>query len=91
MKDLDKMLDKYAQLCVKVGINIKEGQPLVINAPIEGLEFVRKLAENAYELGASEVHVNWSDEKLIKTIKKYPIEAMIICDFLPVRNPGIFI
>lgn len=81
MKDLDKMLDKYAQLCVKVGINIKEGQPLVINAPIEGLEFVRKLAENAYELGASEVHVNWSDEKLIKL--KYQNSPMEVFENYP--------
>ncbi|OLS02339.1 aminopeptidase [Tissierella creatinophila] len=76
MKNLDKLLEKYAKLCVKVGINIKEGQPLVINAPIEGLEFVRLLSKNAYELGASEVYVNWSDEVLTKLkYKNSPMEV----------------
>jgi len=60
------MLNEYAKLCVKVGINIQSGQPLVINSPIEGAYFVRLVAENAYELGASEVHVNWNDEVLTK-------------------------
>lgn len=81
MKNLDNLLDKYAQLCVKVGINIKEGQPLVVNAPIEGLEFVRKLAENAYKLGASEVHVNWSDELLTKL--KYENSPMEVFENYP--------
>lgn len=76
MEDLKSLLDKYAKLCVKVGINIKKGQPLVINAPIEGLKFVRLLAQNAYELGASEVHVNWKDEELTKLkYKNSPMEV----------------
>lgn len=76
LKNFDNLLEKYAELCVKVGINIKEGQPLVINAPIEGLEFVRLLSKSAYELGASEVHVNWSDETLTKLkYKNSPMEV----------------
>ncbi|HAE92152.1 MAG TPA: aminopeptidase [Tissierella sp.] len=66
MKNFETMLNEYAKLCVKVGINIQSGQPLVINSPIEGAYFVRLLAKNAYELGASEVHVNWNDEVLTK-------------------------
>lgn len=69
-------LNSYAKLCVEIGINIKPGQPLVISAPIEGVEFVRLLAENAYKLGASEVHVNWSDEELTKLkYKNSPMEV----------------
>ncbi|MBU5312853.1 aminopeptidase [Tissierella carlieri] len=66
MKNFETMLNEYAKLCVKVGINIQSGQPLVINSPIEGAYFVRLVAKNAYELGASEVHVNWNDEVLTK-------------------------
>lgn len=66
LKNFETMLNEYAKLCVKVGINIQSGQPLVINSPIEGAYFVRLLAKNAYELGASEVHVNWNDEVLTK-------------------------
>ena len=64
MKDFNKMLDEYAKLCVEVGINLQKGQPLVINSPVEGADFVRLVAKHAYELGAKEVHVNWNDEAL---------------------------
>ncbi|MFA5576380.1 MAG: aminopeptidase [Tissierellaceae bacterium] len=66
MNNFKEKLNDYARLSVKVGINLQKGQPLVINSPIEGLEFVRLIAKNAYEVGASEVHVNWNDEVLTK-------------------------
>ncbi|HLR20761.1 MAG TPA: aminopeptidase [Tissierellaceae bacterium] len=66
MENFQEKLNEYAKLALKVGINVQEGQPLVINAPIEGLEFVRLLAKNAYELGVTDVHINWSDEELTK-------------------------
>jgi len=66
LNNFKEKLNDYARLSVKVGINLQKGQPLVINSPIEGLEFVRLIAKNAYEVGASEVHVNWNDEVLTK-------------------------
>ena len=67
MSDFQSKLNEYAKLVVKVGINIQPGQPLVVNAPIEGVEFVRRYyAKNAYESGASEVYVNWSDEVITR-------------------------
>lgn len=81
MKNFETLLNEYAKLCVKVGINIQPNQPLVINAPIEGIEFVRLLAKNAYELGASEVHVNWNDEVLTKL--KYENAPMEVFESFP--------
>lgn len=66
MSNFNEKLDKYARLCVEVGINIQKNQPLVINAPVEGAEFVRLVAKHAYELGAKQVHVNWNDEVLTR-------------------------
>lgn len=66
MKNFDTMLKKYAELAVKVGINIQKGQKLVINAPIESAEFVRIIAEIAYKLGAKDVIPRWNDEKFNK-------------------------
>lgn len=57
-------LEKYADLCVKTGVNLQKGQRLMINAPIEGAEFVRVVVEKAYENGAKDVHVNWQDDTL---------------------------
>lgn len=66
MKNFDDVLNEYAKLCVTVGINLQKGQPLVINAPVEGAEFVRLVAVHAYAAGAKQVHVNWNDETLTK-------------------------
>ncbi|MCF6460226.1 aminopeptidase [Clostridium sp. Cult3] len=81
MKDFNIMLDEYAKLCVEVGINLQKGQPLVINAPVEGADFVRLVAKHAYALGAKEVHVNWNDEALIKM--KYENAPMEVFENFP--------
>lgn len=69
MEDFEKNLEKYADLTVRVGVNIQKGQTLVVNAPIATADFVRKIAEKAYKAGAKNVHVEWNDEKL--TLIKY--------------------
>ncbi len=57
-------LEKYAELAVNIGINVQQGQTLVVNAPLISAEFVRKVAKKAYEAGAKNVHVEWNDEQL---------------------------
>ena len=81
MSNFQAKLNDYAKLCVKVGINIQPGQPLVVNTPIEGVEFVRLIAKNAYEAGASEVYVNWSDEVITRL--KYENAPMEVFENFP--------
>ncbi|MFA7532771.1 MAG: aminopeptidase [Tissierellaceae bacterium] len=81
MNNFEERLNEYAKLTVKVGINLQKGQPLAINAPTEALEFVRLIAKNAYEAGASEVHVNWNDEVLTKL--KYENSPMEVFENFP--------
>lgn len=64
MSLLEQSLEKYAALAVHVGVNIQQGQTLVINAPILAAELIRKIAKKAYEAGAKNVHVEWSDDEL---------------------------
>ena len=64
MKNFKDKLNDYAQLTVKVGINLQKGQPLVISGPVEGAEFVRLIAKHADDQGASDVHINWADDEL---------------------------
>ncbi len=76
MYNLNEKLEEYAKLVVNVGINIQKGQPLVISSPIEGANFARLLTKSAYEAGASDVYINWSDE--VVTRLKYdhaPLEV----------------
>jgi len=56
------MLEKYADLLVRTGINIQKGQLLVVTTPIECAEFARIVTEKAYDAGAKEVIVRWLDE-----------------------------
>lgn len=69
MKNFQKNLEKYAELAIKTGVNLQKNQELLIMAPIETADFVRKVAKKAYEAGAKNVHVEWSDEEL--TLTKY--------------------
>ena len=60
-------LRKYANLAVRVGVNLQQGQPLVIgywSNPVlpEQVEFSRMLVDSAYEAGASYVYVDYGDE-----------------------------
>ncbi|WP_273831672.1 aminopeptidase [Guptibacillus sedimenti] len=76
MDTFHENLQKYADLAVKVGVNIQKGQTLVVNAPLTSAEFVRNIAESAYEAGAKNVHVEWNDEILTRIkYDKAPDEA----------------
>lgn len=59
-----ELLQKYAQLVVKVGVNLQKDQILVINSPIECADFARTIAEEAFAAGAHDVVVSWGDELL---------------------------
>lgn len=61
--DFSRNLDKYAELSVKVGVNIQPGQELLVRSPIECAPFVRKVVKHAYDAGAKNVYVEWSDEE----------------------------
>jgi aminopeptidase len=54
-------LEQYAELAVRVGVNIQKGQYLLINTSTETLEFTRIVVKKAYEAGAGRVHVNLTD------------------------------
>jgi aminopeptidase len=59
-------LDRYATLIVKVGVNVQPGQTVVVNAPLNAAPLVRLIGRKAYEAGAKDVHVEWSDEELTR-------------------------
>jgi aminopeptidase len=64
-------LEKYAELAVKIALNIQPGQTLWITAPIHVPHLVRLIVKNAYEAGAKNVHIEWVDE--ICTRLKYTL------------------
>lgn len=66
MASLLEQQERYAELILKVGLNLQPGQPLLLQCPIELVDFGRLLVKEAYEAGASRVHVDWTDEELRK-------------------------
>ncbi len=66
-------LQKYAELAVRVGLNLREGQRLLINSLttrgvlLHNAPLVREVAKAAYKAGARYVDVLWGDEELLKT------------------------
>lgn len=62
----DEILQKYARLAVRVGVNVQKGQLIVISAAVDCVRFARMCVEEAYRAGAGEVVVNWSDETVTK-------------------------
>ena len=79
-----ELIEKYAELVVKTGVNVQKNQLVVINANIVAKEFVEELTEKAYLAGASKVKVNWSDEALQKMKFQYQSNETIsdIRDYL---------
>ena len=54
-------LVRFADLVVRVGVNVQPGQGVVISADIAQLEIARAVVEQAYVAGAGWVEVAWSD------------------------------
>lgn len=76
MSMFEQKLEKYAELGVKIGVNIQSGQTLAVSAPTSSTDFVRLVAKKAYEAGAKNVHVEWNDEELTRIkFEKAPDEA----------------
>lgn len=67
MSNFQKSLEKYADLAVRVGVNLQPNQNLTINASIEVVDFVRLVVKKAYEAGARNVYVEWSDDVITRT------------------------
>lgn len=78
---LENRLDQYAELLVRVGLNLQPAQTLVIGgtAPVslEHADLVRRITAKAYEAGAGRVQVFWQDEAISRmTLERASAEAL---------------
>jgi len=64
-----QLLDRLAEVAVRVGLGLKAGQELVITAPLDALPLARRITEHAYRAGASLVTTFYSDEEA--TLMRY--------------------
>lgn len=59
-----KIIENYARLIVKTGINLQKGQEAFINGSSEILPFLRLVAKECYLAGASRVYIDITDSEL---------------------------
>ncbi|NLS01950.1 aminopeptidase [Rhizobium sp. P32RR-XVIII] len=64
-------LKKLAEVAVKVGLNLQQGQDLVITAPVVAMPLVRLITEQAYMAGAGLVTAFYSDEETMLARYRY--------------------
>lgn len=72
-----KSLQKFANVTVQVGLNLRPGQRLLILAGIHDYPLVREIATIAYDSGARYVDVVWWDQEVSHILlNKAPKEAL---------------
>lgn len=74
-------LTKYSELAVKIGVNIQPNQYLYIAASIESAPFVQIVTKIAYEIGAKQVFVDYTDDQITRT--RYELAPADSFDFFP--------
>lgn len=66
LPNFNQNLEKYAQLITEVGVNVQAGHTIVIQIAVDQAPLARLLTTKAYELGAAEVIVQWTDDVVQK-------------------------
>ncbi len=59
-----EFLNRYADVAVRVGIGLEEGDRLLVSSSLAAIDFTRMVVKKAYEAGASNVDVLWSDDEI---------------------------
>ncbi|MGG4090888.1 aminopeptidase [Paenibacillus lautus] len=59
-------MENYAELAVKVGVNVQPGQTVVVMGPIAAADLIRLITLHVYKAGAHNVHVEYNDDQLSK-------------------------
>jgi len=69
--DFDARLRQYGELAVRVGLNLRAGQRLLVIGPLasggvslEAAPLVRQIAAAGYRAGASLVEAVWGDDAM---------------------------
>ena len=71
------LLERYARLAIRVGINLEPGREVAIRAMIEHAPLVRALVKAGYEAGARRIEVEYEDVEVLRSqIALAPEEAV---------------
>ncbi len=73
--------DRYARLLLEVGVNLQQGQNILLSAEPIGREFLQRLCRRAYEMGAGYVHAELQDAEVEKLRLQFAEECSL--DYTP--------
>jgi aminopeptidase len=62
------LIDRYAELVVRVAVNVQPGQVVAIRCLVEHVELARAVTEQAYKAGASRVVVEYLDNHVRRSM-----------------------
>ena len=71
MENREKRIENFAKLAVEFGVNVKEGEDVIIYTPVESPELARKMTKAAYEKGARRVSIEWRDDPITRLNFEY--------------------
>lgn len=66
--DIERLIQVYADLAVRVGINLQKGQEVLVVAKLEHAPLARAITRSCYENGARYVNVMYSDDHVRKAM-----------------------
>jgi aminopeptidase len=77
----DQKLDRLAEVAIRIGLNLREGQELFLTSPTDALPLVRRITEHAYKAGAKLVTAIYSDDAA--TLARYHHAPDASFDYAP--------
>lgn len=77
MKPTKDILEKYAKLIVRTGVNVQKGQVVIITAAVEEHEFACLVMEECYKAGAKKVNIDWSCDSQTRLNFMYADEEVL--------------
>lgn len=75
--DSQELMRRYADIAVRVGINIEKDQDVYIGGLVEHVPFARELTRAAYEAGARHVSVAYDDKHVRKAMLEHADEDVL--------------
>jgi aminopeptidase len=75
------LLEKLADLAVKIGANVQKDQIVVVNTPVEAADLARRVTKSAYIAGAKAVFINWRDE--LSSRYSYEYQTIETLEYIP--------
>ncbi|WP_137388115.1 aminopeptidase [Rhodoligotrophos defluvii] len=74
-------LDRLADVAIRIGVQLRPGQDLIVTSPLSALPLVKRLVEQAYAAGARYVQPVLSDEEL--TLARFRFGTDVAFDGAP--------